>query len=47
VSVVVEWTGTFSVGDDPTQYEIQSPATVPAEPTTVRVRTARSQLVAG
>lgn len=47
VSVVVEWTGTFTVGNDPTQYQITGPASVPAAPTTVRVRTARSELVAG
>ncbi|MCW2725387.1 MAG: hypothetical protein JWN35_2308, partial [Frankiales bacterium] len=47
VSVVVEWTGTFTVGNDPTQYQITGPASVPAAPTAVRVRTARSELVAG
>jgi hypothetical protein len=47
VSVVVEWTGTFTVGNDPTQYQITGPASVAAAPTTVRVRTARSELVAG
>ena len=45
VSVVVEWRGTFRVGSDPTEYTIQTPAYVSSAPMTVRVRTARSQLV--
>ncbi len=44
-TVVVEWRGTFSVGNDPTQYAIQTPAFVRSAPITVRVREARSQLV--
>ncbi len=45
VRVVVEWRGTFSVGNDPTPYTIQTPAFVRSAPITVRVRQARSQLV--
>jgi hypothetical protein len=45
VSVVVEWRGTFRVGGDPTEYTITTPAYVRSLPVTVRVRTARSQLV--
>ncbi len=45
VSVVVEWRGTFSVGNDPTQYAIQTPAFVRSAPIVVQVREARSQLV--
>ena len=45
VSVVVEWRGTFRVGSDPTEYTITTPAFVTSAPMTVRVRTARSQLV--
>jgi len=45
VTVVVEWRGTFRVGSDPTEYSIQTPAYVRSAPMTVRVRTARSQLV--
>ena len=44
-TVVVEWRGTFSVGNDPTQYAIQTPAFVRSAPIPVRVREARSQLV--
>ena len=45
VSVLVEWRGTFRVGGDPTEYTITTPAYVRSLPVTVRVRTARSQLV--
>lgn len=46
VSVIVEYAGTFSVGSDPTAYTIQNHATSPpSQPTVVRVREARSQLV--
>lgn len=44
-SVVVEWRGTFRLGNDPTEYAIQTPALVRSAPLTVRVREARSQLV--
>jgi hypothetical protein len=44
-SVVVEWRGTFRVGNDPTEYTIAQPAYVRSSPMTVRVRQARSQLV--
>jgi hypothetical protein len=43
--VVVEWRGTFQVGNDPTQYDIATPAYTRSPPITVRVREARSQLV--
>jgi hypothetical protein len=46
VSVVVKYTGTFSVGNDPTQFAILQPTFSPASaPVIVRVREARSQLV--
>jgi hypothetical protein len=46
VSVVVKYTGTFSIGADPTQYAIATPAfSPPRAPSVVRVREARSQLV--
>jgi hypothetical protein len=46
VTVVVKFVGTFAVGNDPTQYDIQQPAfSPPSAPVIVRVREARSQLV--
>ncbi|MDX6197233.1 MAG: hypothetical protein QOJ79_384 [Actinomycetota bacterium] len=46
VSVVVKFAGTFSVGADPTQFDIQQPAfSPPSAPVMVRVREARSELV--
>jgi hypothetical protein len=36
VSVVVEWTGTFTVGNDPTAYPITASAFTPAQTTQVR-----------
>ena len=45
VSVLVEWRGTFRIGDDPTEYDIASSAFRRSLPVTVQVRQARSQLV--
>jgi hypothetical protein len=46
VTVVVKYVGTFSVGADPTQFDIVQPAfSPPSAPVTVRVREARSELV--
>ena len=45
VSVVVEWTGTFTVGGDPTSYPITTPALTRPQRADLRIRQARSQLV--
>jgi hypothetical protein len=45
VSVSVEWTGSFTIGSDPTSYAITTPAFTPAQTVAVRVRQARSELV--
>jgi hypothetical protein len=46
VSVVVKYTGSFAVGNDPTRFAIQTPAfSPPSAPMVVRVREARSELV--
>ncbi len=45
VRVDVEWGGTFTVGSDPTVYDINGTAVVRGTDTTVDVRQARSELV--
>jgi hypothetical protein len=45
VTVVVEWTGSFTVGNDPTVIAITAAARTPAQTATVKIREARSQLV--
>ena len=43
--VVIEWTGTYVIGGDPTVRQVNGTATTIGEPTQIAVRTARSELV--
>ena len=43
--VVIEWTGTYMIGGDPTVRQVNGTATTIGEPTQIAVRTARSELV--
>ena len=43
--VVIEWTGTYRIGGDPTVREVNGTATTTGDPVAVGVRTARTELV--
>ena len=43
--VVIEWTGTYVIGCDPTVRQVNGSATTVGEPAQIAVRTARSELV--
>lgn len=43
--VVIEWTGTYRIGGDPTVRQVNGTATTTGDPVPVQVRTARSELV--
>lgn len=43
--VVIEWTGTYRIGGDPTERQVNGTATTTGEPVPVNVRTARTELV--
>ena len=43
--VVIEWTGTYRIGADPTVRQVNGTATTTGEPVAVAVRQARSELV--
>ena len=43
--VVIEWTGTYVIGGDPTVRQVNGTATTIGDPTQIAVRTARSELV--
>jgi len=45
VFVVIEWTGTYRIGGDPTVRQVNGTATTTGDPAPVTVRTARTELV--
>lgn len=45
--VVVQWKGTFRVGNSPQQYDLLTPAIVTGPPTAINILQSRAQLIAG